>query len=145
MTTIRSLMPWVLSVTPSLIASPCFAESGQTSPSAETQAVDPEPSSGLGMMIPGWVLVGDGALNLALMPLCFVDLFGTSNIKGVCLGTSIGFGVVGFGVGIPLLVAGYRKRKRHQTWESNQLATHLERTQVTALPGGAAASYTFEF
>ncbi|MEZ4449207.1 MAG: hypothetical protein R3B09_06980 [Nannocystaceae bacterium] len=92
---------------------------------------DPEPSKGLGLLIPGAVITGvvgvpstilgtaivisahsanDGSLEGGL-----ADVFGT--LVG---GVFIFFGIVGLGVGVPLLGVGAYKHSRWRDWRDRQ-------------------------
>ena len=126
------------------MASPTLAFSlpGVGLADASTEA---EPSSGLGLIIPGWILTGVGAANLATMPLCFADFYEDFGVKEVCIAGSIVFAGVGLGLGVPFLIVGYGQRRRHKAWERGHVAAHLSRTRVVPLDGGGLASYSFQF
>jgi hypothetical protein len=114
-------------------------------------AYESEPSTGLGFIIPGWILTGVGALNLVTMPVCFAGWYQDFGVREVCIGASIGFAAVGLGLGIPFLIVGYNKRSKYKRWEANQVdefsgpTRFLDRAAVVPLPGGAAATYSLQF
>jgi hypothetical protein len=68
------------------------------------------------MIVTGWILSGVGAVNLASIPLCNADFYPRDS-RDLCVQLSIGFGVVGLGVGVPLLIVGYNKRAQFNEWK----------------------------
>ena len=85
-----------------------------------------EPSSGLGLVITGSVLIGVGGLNLAISPVCVTDFYrntvGATGSK-VCLYASLIAGGALFLSGIPLLIVGLMRRSEHRAWEAQQPVT----------------------
>lgn len=113
-------------------------------PLADTEPVD-EPSSGLGLVIAGWALTGWGALNLVTYPVCSADWYPEQS-RGLCKVLSIGFGVGGVGVGVPLLVVGYSKRSDYNEWKkTHALEHHLLSTQVALRNNSALVVYSGSF
>ncbi len=101
----------------------------------------PEPSSGLGLIIAGWISSGAGALNLAQLPVCYADFY-PSEAGDLCVGLSIGIGIVGLGVGIPMLISGYSERATHKKWESQHaILNQLSHTGVAMWNGSALVTY----
>jgi hypothetical protein len=82
----------------------------------EPDSNDHPPSSGVGMIITGWIMSGVGVMNLALIPVCTMDAYPRQS-RDLCVQLSIGVGVIGLGVGIPLLAVGYHKRSQFKTWK----------------------------
>lgn len=105
---------------------------------------DPKPKTGMGTLIPGWVLVGFGALNLATSPLCRTSAVRESD-QDLCFNLSIGVGIAGFAIGIPLLIVGYGQRARFNEWKQRHRYGWLLNTQVAVTQGGAALLYNGTF
>jgi hypothetical protein len=104
---------------------------------------DPEPSSGLGLIIPGWILIGIGALNLGSVPLCSYS-FATD--KDVCVARGLVAGGITAGVGIPLAIIGYSKRSKHKAWARRNAGMQaLLGTQIAARQDAAFLSYSASF
>jgi len=116
------------------------------SPSAETPLADEaEPGSGLGLIIVGWIATGVGAVNLASIPICSADFYPEQS-RDLCVGLSVGFGVVGLGVGIPLLAVGYHKRSKYKEWsERHAVLDGLLHTQVAIQNDSALLLYRGTF
>jgi hypothetical protein len=87
---------------------------------------DPQPSTGVGMIVAGWILGGIGVLNLATLPLCYADFY-PSNAEDLCVALSAVIGGLGLGIGIPLLIVGYNNRSDYKDWQ--------RRHGQAALPG----------
>jgi hypothetical protein len=104
-----------------------------------------EPSSGLGLIIAGWILTGVGALNLATLPVCYADFYQTYADGDVCVAGSVAIGAIGLGLGIPFLIVGYNNRAKHNLWESQQTVSLWKRARIVPLHGGAAASLALPF
>ena len=103
--------------------------------------VDREPSTGTAQIIIGWAASAIGVLNLVTIPLCYTSLIHT-DLRDVCVGGSIGVGVVGLGIGIPLLIIGYNKRSANHDWKVRHgLAYHLSRLQLAAQSSGGVFVY----
>jgi hypothetical protein len=106
---------------------------------------DPKPKSGLGTLIPGWVLVGIGVLNLATSPICHTSAIEESQ-QDLCFNLSIGIAIGGAAIGIPLLVVGYNQRAEFNEWKTRHPnAAWLLNTQVALTQDGAALLYNGTF
>ncbi|MEY4577578.1 MAG: hypothetical protein RL701_2281 [Pseudomonadota bacterium] len=102
---------------------------------------NPAPSSGMGQRVAGFVLIGLGALNLALLPVCFADFY-PENSQNLCKVTSITVGAAALTIGIPLLIWGYVLKGRQSEWKHNRgLAYHVNKLTFAAQSGGAVLSY----
>ena len=119
---------------------------GWTSPRLMQSSVSTsEPSSGLGLIIAGWILTGVGALNFATLPVCYADFYQNYAEGDVCVAGSVAIGAIGLGLGIPFLIVGYNNRAKHNRWESQQTASLWKRARVVPLHGGATASLALPF
>lgn len=117
--------------------------------SAETPPDQEEPSSGLGLIIVGWIATGVGVGNLALIPTCSFSSAKTESeqlVRDVCVGIHVGFGVVGLGLGIPFLAVGYSKRSKYNEWKKHHaVLDHLLHTDVAIQNNGAVLLYRGSF
>jgi hypothetical protein len=85
---------------------------------------DPRPSSGVGLVVAGWIATGVGLLNFAVLPLCSADFYPPDQ-EDFCVGVQVGVGSVGLLVGIPLLIIGYNQRADYKAWKTrNYGAAH---------------------
>jgi hypothetical protein len=106
------------------------------------------PSSGVGYIVAGSILVGVGALNLATAPICKVDDFiRDPETQDICLYTSLIFGGTCLAVGIPLLVVGIGKRRAYKEWQAqhpvvSQLLTGMK---VAVGEGGKGVLWEVRF
>lgn len=82
---------------------------------------DPRPSSGIGAVVTGSILLGVGALNLVTIPVCFMDSYPEAS-QDLCVGLSAGLGGTLVSVGLPLLIVGVVKRKRFKAWRRRNTA-----------------------
>lgn len=80
-----------------LTLSPAAAWS-QSAPSAPVN--DPQPSTGTGLIVAGWIATGLGVLNLATLPICFADFY-PENAENLCVIGSATIGGVGLALGVP--------------------------------------------
>jgi hypothetical protein len=98
---------------------------------------DPEPSSGLGLLIPGAIMTGVGALNLLSATICVADFYrdyvGRTGTTW-CLIGSIGVGVGLLGAGIPMTIIGTMRRTEHKAWEERQRLAALDPSRLRMLP-----------
>lgn len=90
----------------------------------QSDIADPKPSSGIGLIVVGWVASGIGALNLATLPICFADFYPEES-KGLCIGLSAAFAGVGFAVGLPALIIGYNQRSDYKAWKKRHALVGL--------------------
>jgi hypothetical protein len=103
------------------------------------------PSSGLGPMIAGWAVTAWGVANLVTYPICSADWYPDQS-RDLCKVLSIGFGVAGVGVGVPLLIVGYSKRSKYNEWKkTHALQHHLLSTQVALQNNSAVVLYRGTF
>jgi hypothetical protein len=106
---------------------------------------DPKPKTGMGTLIPGWVLVGIGALNLATSPICNTSAVEESQ-QDLCFKLSLGVGIAGVAIGVPLLIVGYGQRSTFNEWKSRHPnASWLLNTQVALTRDGATLLYSGSF
>lgn len=106
---------------------------------------DPKPKTGMGTLIPGWVLVGIGALNLATSPICNTSAVKESQ-QDLCFKLSLGVGIAGVAIGVPLLIVGYGQRSTFNEWKSRHPnASWLLNTQVALARDGATVLYNGSF
>jgi len=102
------------------------------------------PSTGTGQIIVGWIATGVGAVNLATLPVCYADFY-PSESKDLCVGASLGLGVVGLGLGIPFLAVGYSNRSDYLEWKKrNPVAVHLSNLRITASGDAGFLTYRSE-
>ena len=114
---------------------PPLSASFQASPAAPP---DHAPlRKGNGAIISGWILTGVGALNLVTLPVCTIDIY-PEDFRGVCVGASAAYAVVGLGVGVPLLAVGYSRRRAYREWKERRgLVLVPEATRVSLSGAGA--------
>lgn len=112
--------------------------------STPAAAVEFEPPSGLGMTITGGIMAGVGLMNLATMPLCRADFYvesvGTEG-SNVCMVAAGVYAGVGLGVGVPMFVAGKKRRAAYKAWRER----HEPTVGVAPQPGGAAVAWSARF
>lgn len=90
-----------------------------------------EPPTGIPWIVGGSVAMGAGVVNLVGAGLCFATLPSAQRVP--CGATSIGFGVAGLAIGIPLVIVGADKRAAWSKWLD----------KVTVQPGKDAAVVGF--
>jgi hypothetical protein len=114
--------------------------------SAETLPEDDaKPSSGVGLIVGGWIVTGVGVVNLATIPVCSADFYPRES-EDLCVTLSIAFGVAGVVIGVPLLVVGYNKRSKYKEWSKRHaVLDHLLRTQVAVQNDSALLLYRGSF
>lgn len=78
---------------------------------------DPNPGSGRIARLIGWIAAGVGLAGVAQAPLCRMQEFTEPSQQRSCRNSSIVLGTVGFGLGLPLLIVGYRKRRAQRAWK----------------------------
>lgn len=115
---------------------------------------DPEPSTGLGHLITGWIFVGAGGAELLFgLPACALmtnldDSLYTNadDVQTACFATVGVMATVFLAVGIPLVVIGSQKRKKYKAWQQRtSFKQHLGRTSFVPLEGGGSALYSVRF
>jgi hypothetical protein len=89
-----------------------LADNGEPRKSAESAS---EPSSGVALTVVGGVALGIGAINLATIPICSANFY-PRDAKDACVVASVTFGVIGVGVGLPLLLVGINQRSKYKAW-----------------------------
>lgn len=140
--------PLLLLLMFALVTCPLLAaaqEGGRTLQVRNLALSESPPSSGNGQIIAGWIASGWGALNLALLPVCYAEFYPQKG-KGICIGLSIGFAAVGLGVGIPLLAIGYHKHSNYDEWRrSHGLSALLLKLRLVPMRDGGALVYRAAF
>lgn len=112
----------------------------QTAPSD-----DPQPSTGNGLIVAGWIATGLGVLNLATLPICFADFY-PEDAEDLCVIGSAAIGGVGLALGVPFLIVGYNNKADYREWQARKgLAYHLQNTRVTVADDGVGLSYRAAF
>jgi hypothetical protein len=106
---------------------------------------DPDPGSGIAMIIAGWVGATAAIAGGLQLPICsHLDYEGPFTAQS-CRRYAIGATVSGLAVGVPFLVFGYKKRKRQRAWRERHglgfLQPHLAAAALHG--GGALLSYAF--
>lgn len=98
----------------------------------------PPPSSGVGLIVAGSILLGVGVVNLATAGLCKTDLI-ERDLQNPCLYASLAVGVSFSGAGIPLLVVGASRRRAYREWQRAHpvMAGLLEGVRLSTAPGRA--------
>jgi len=98
----------------------------------------PPPSSGVGLLVAGGILLGLGAVNLATAPICKTDLV-SSRGQDTCRGLALGLGGVMVGVGTPRLIVGVSKRRTCKRWQQAHpvMAGLLEGIKLSTRRNGA--------
>jgi len=88
---------------------------------------DPNPGTGFGQILTGWIGTTIGVAGVAQIALCPLDFndFSQDELRR-CRNSAIVFGAIGFSIGIPSLVFGYRKRAAQRAWK--------QRHGLSALP-----------
>lgn len=76
------------------------------------------PSSGVALTVVGAIALGIGALNFALIPVCSADFYPAEQ-KDTCVVASVTVGVIGVGVGLPLLLVGLHQRSQYKEWRKS--------------------------
>ena len=106
---------------------------------------DPQPSTGTGLVVAGWIATGIGVLNLATLPICFADFYPEES-ENLCVIGSATLGGVGLALGIPFLIVGYNNKADYREWKArNGVAYHLQNTHVTVANDGVGLSYRAAF
>jgi len=88
-------------------------------------ARDPKPPGGIGGIVVGFAGLGFMVSNLATMPLCALDYYEEHDLRGICIGTSLGLAGAGLAAAIPGLVIGFRRRRVYKAWRARQQAAAL--------------------
>ena len=112
-------------------------------PPAAPEAPEEAPSSGIGLMVTGGILMGVGALNLASSAICKTDAVARSIQDGCFIG-SLALGGTLFTVGVPLLIVGAVKRSTYKEW----LTHHPEEDGAlgfSVASGGGALTFRGRF
>ena len=103
---------------------------------------DPNPGSGRGLILTGWIGLGIATLAGAQGPLCSLNTYDTQHGERRCVKLSIGFAVAALTVAVPCLVFGYRRRRAQNEWKLRHglsaLATHMS---LFTEPRGALLAY----
>jgi hypothetical protein len=84
---------------------------------AFADASDPNPGSGRGQILAGWIATGVGIAGVAQSPLCKFEHFDRGRELRRCRNVGLTFGVLGLALGIPWLVFGYQRRAAQKAWK----------------------------
>lgn len=136
-------------------APPIAAAGPAPAPAPAPTQVGPEPSRGLGMLIPGAIITG--ALGLPITTLGVIRLVQYNNIQkqtnddGVAVVAAIGkgasiavitFGVIFLSVGVPLLAVGAVKLSKYQKWKNGHaMVPAMNRTAHGTWTAGLALRF----
>lgn len=101
------------------------------------------PPSGLGLIIGGSILTGVGLISLATAPACASFYNEASGNRGGCYASTVIVGLVGLGIGVPLLVIGAIRQARFNRWAHGGGYALLEGLTPTAGPGGGGMSWRY--
>jgi hypothetical protein len=104
-------------------------------------AAEPEPPSGIGLVVTGAIFTGVAGANLVTAPLCATGLVADSE-RSLCWGLSLGVAGAFAAVGIPLLVIGAGQRSHHADWERAHPQSSGWFVVPTPIRGGALISVT---
>ena len=95
---------------------------------------DPNPGSGKGKIVTGWILTGAGTVDLLNLTSC-------SNHGGhvlranTCLRLFTAISAVAVSLGVPLLILGYRQKHQQQKWKRRHgIAETLQNVQFALEP-----------
>jgi hypothetical protein len=94
-----------------------------------------EPPSGIPWLVGGSLAMGAGVVNMVGAGLCIGTLPQVQRVP--CAATSIGFGVAGLAIGIPLVIVGADKRSVWRAW--------IERVTIRPALNGAAVGFRGAF
>jgi hypothetical protein len=86
---------------------------------------DPNPGSGWTLRLLGWIGSGIGLAGVAQAPLCHMEDVTEPGDKRRCRNSSIAMGSIGLGLGVPLLIFGYRKRRAQRAWKQRHALSEL--------------------
>lgn len=92
---------------------------------------DPNPGSGRGQIIAGWVATGIGLAGIAQVPICRYDEFDDARELRRCRRVGLAFGIIGLAAGIPWLVFGYQKRAAQREWKKRHGLAMLPNFEFT--------------
>ncbi len=93
---------------------------------AFADASDPNPGSGIGQIVAGWVATGVGVAGVTRATLCKYSEFHRGYSEHRCRNFGIAFGVIGLTLGIPWLVFGYQKRREQRAWKERHGLSELQ-------------------
>jgi hypothetical protein len=97
----------------------------QVSPDlAFADASDPNPGSGRGQILAGWISTGIGAASIAQIPFCHRNEYDDARSERVCTRFSISMAALGLAAGIPWLWFGYQKRAAQRAWRARHGLAH---------------------
>jgi hypothetical protein len=91
---------------------------------------DPNPGSGFGQILAGWIALGIGTAGVVQAPLCKYNDYDTGWRSRRCRNWGIGVGVVGLALGIPWLTFGYQKRRAQRAWKQRHRLMKLPELNV---------------
>jgi hypothetical protein len=115
-----------------LAPGPRNAEEEDAAPElAFAAASDPNPGSGRGQIIAGWIATGVGVAGVAQASLCKFNEVDRGSELRRCRNLGIVFGAIGLTLGIPWLVFGYHKRRAQRAWKQRHGLTALPELELT--------------
>jgi hypothetical protein len=91
---------------------------------------DPNPGTGRGQIIAGWVATGVGLAGIAQASTCRFNGFDQEAALKRCRNLGIGVGALGLAIGVPWLVFGYRKRAALRAWKQRHGLSALPEPQL---------------
>jgi len=100
---------------------------------AFADATDPNPGSGRGLILTGWIGLGIAALAVAQGPLCSLNSYDAHDGQRRCVRSSVVIGAVALTLSVPALMFGYRRRRARNDWEQRHgLSLLAERISISA-------------
>jgi hypothetical protein len=103
------------------------------------------PRTGIPALAVAAGLLGEAALNLALLPVCHADWY-PSDAEEFCVVSSYVFAGVGIAVGVPSLIIGLVRYRRHQEWKARKRGLALlEPLGMGVVPKGAVLRLELRF
>ncbi|MET0342677.1 MAG: hypothetical protein ABW252_16850 [Polyangiales bacterium] len=108
--------------------------------------VDPNPGSGRGKRIAGWVGISVGVVESVNVALChrFESMRGGRGQRA-CITLAATLATLGFVIGIPVAIAGQRQRARQKGWLKRHGLALLEQVEVDARRDAAGLGWQLRF
>jgi len=124
------------------IAATLLTRGAAADPSAPSD--DPQPTSGVPLLVTGAALSGIGAVNLATSGICKVSaLIPDKSTENVCFDASLVLGGTLIAVGVPLLIVGLGQRSRYKDWLGRHVV--VAGLSLAPVPGGGAIGWRASF
>lgn len=105
---------------------------------AFADASDPNPGSGRGQIIAGWIASGAGLAGAVQAPLCKFNGFDQGRGLKRCRNLGIAVGVIGLAFGIPWLVFGYQHQAEQRAWKKRHGLASLPNLDLSWERDGAS-------